>query len=333
MGGSKHSKNAGTMGSESQTYHERKAMGHGTIRERLGKDAAGNFDDCALTLRTVVDPVATPEGVLFERQAILENLLAQKKANKRKLVAWEQQQEGLLREAEEKKAVDAQAEVAAFDRQNHAGASEALAGALREAIKEGAAELMREKRVVSGAVNIRTNKEKMKEVRSYWGPSMVPEARDLLDKPDVNTYCPATGKKLRLKDLVSVKFTRLQDEGGAKPDPAMRKAGAQEARFCDPITKDVFTNASSLVLLKSTGDVLLKQTYEKCVKPDGIFDGRKIAAKDVIDLKSGGTGFAHHDKERTEASKHWTLGPGSGKQDLRGQAASGRSYGGLSQMN
>lgn len=36
-------------------------------------------------------------------------------------------------------------------------------------------------------------------------------------------------------------------------DPAMRKAGAQEARFCDPITKDVFTNASSLVLLKSTG--------------------------------------------------------------------------------
>lgn len=55
------------------------------------------------------------------------------------------------------------------------------------------------------------------EVRSYWGPSMVPEARDLLDKPDVNTYCPATGKKLRLKDLVSVKFTRLQDEGGAKP--------------------------------------------------------------------------------------------------------------------
>lgn len=65
-------------------------------------------------------------------------------------------------QAEEKKAVDAQAEVAAFDRQNHAGASEALAGALREAIKEGAAELMREKRVVSSAVNIRTNKEKMK---------------------------------------------------------------------------------------------------------------------------------------------------------------------------
>ena len=37
MGGSRHSKNAGTMGSESQTYHERKALGYGTVRERLGK--------------------------------------------------------------------------------------------------------------------------------------------------------------------------------------------------------------------------------------------------------------------------------------------------------
>jgi len=91
MGGSRHSKNAGTMGSESQTYHERKALGYGTVRERLGKacrcplplplclslclptrsplssinrvpsdgrwrsqDSAGNFDDCRLTLQPAV---------------------------------------------------------------------------------------------------------------------------------------------------------------------------------------------------------------------------------------------------------------------------------------
>ena len=33
----KHSKNAGVMGSESLTYHERKALGFGTVTERLGK--------------------------------------------------------------------------------------------------------------------------------------------------------------------------------------------------------------------------------------------------------------------------------------------------------
>ncbi len=44
------------------------------------------------------DPMCTPQGVLFSREAILENLLAQKKANKRKLAAWEAQQEVLTRE-------------------------------------------------------------------------------------------------------------------------------------------------------------------------------------------------------------------------------------------
>jgi nitric oxide synthase-interacting protein len=33
----KHSKNAGVMGSEALTYNERKALGHGTTKERLGK--------------------------------------------------------------------------------------------------------------------------------------------------------------------------------------------------------------------------------------------------------------------------------------------------------
>lgn len=42
--------------------------------------------------------MCTPQGMLFSREAILENLLAQKKAIKRKLAAWESQQEVLLRE-------------------------------------------------------------------------------------------------------------------------------------------------------------------------------------------------------------------------------------------
>lgn len=41
---------------------------------------------------TLQDPVVGPSGHIFSREAILENLLAQKKANKRKLKAWEAQQ-------------------------------------------------------------------------------------------------------------------------------------------------------------------------------------------------------------------------------------------------
>ena len=43
------------------------------------------------------DPVATPHGIIFSREAILENLLAQKKAIRRKLALWEAQQAGTTR--------------------------------------------------------------------------------------------------------------------------------------------------------------------------------------------------------------------------------------------
>lgn len=50
-GGSRHSKNAGTMGSENMTYWERKQLGFGTVKERLGKETVKDFDACALSLQ------------------------------------------------------------------------------------------------------------------------------------------------------------------------------------------------------------------------------------------------------------------------------------------
>ena len=49
---------------------------------------------------------------------------------------------------------------------------------------------------------------------------------------------------------------------------------------------------------------------------------RDLAAVDdslLLPLIAGGTGFAAHDKEKAEAERFWALGPGSGKQELRGQ--------------
>ena len=73
-------------------------------------------------------------------------------------------------------------------------------------------------------------------------PSKTPEAAHLLDKPDMTIYCPASGKKLRLKDLIPVRFTRCAED--------------EEGFARDPVTKDTFTNASGLVVIRSTGTVL-----------------------------------------------------------------------------
>lgn len=35
------------------------------------------------------------------------------------------------------------------------------------------------------------------------------------------------------------------------------------------------------------GEVLLKSTYDKCVKPDGMYDGRPIKDRDVTELVTG----------------------------------------------
>ena len=76
-------------------------------------------------------------------------------------------------------------------------------------------------------------------MKAFWMPSLGPEAQRLLEKPDMNTYCPASGKRLRLKDLIPIRFARCaeDEEGYAK----------------DPVTKDTFTNANRLVVLKGTG--------------------------------------------------------------------------------
>jgi hypothetical protein len=276
------------------------------------------------------------------------------------------------------------------------GASEALAAKLKQTINEEAEVLMAEKRTAAGAVNIKTNEERMKvggrgrvdgwgraegraccsclaprarqepcpswqrggegsardgrahrkggacnsattacrlpsisgshhasphaacacsqEVAAFWVPGKGPEAKALLDKPDMSTLCPASGDKLKLKDLVTVRFTRVPDGG---PHEHM-----------DPVTKDVFTNSSRLVVLKPTGDVVLKETWEKCIRPDGHYGGKDVGEGDVLELQRGGTGFAAHDKE-LQAKKRFLLGPGSGLADLRGQHSGPTSRFGL----
>ena len=235
------------QGSEALTYHERKALGHGTAKERLGKDSMGHFFDCRLSLSPAVDPVACPSGFIFSREAIIENLLAQKKETKRQLAAWEAAQANTSRKEAERSAVEKEAALLAFDRRNHAGASDILATQLHDAVTEEAEAMLAETRVTSGAVNIRSNEERMASMKAFWAPSQTPHAAATVDKPDGFTKCPASGKKMKLKDLVPVKFSSMPGGGAAE--------------YMDPVTRDPLTNASRLVVLKPTGDVVLESTW------------------------------------------------------------------------
>lgn len=80
--------------------------------------------------------------------------------------------------------------------------------------------------------------------------------------------------------------------------------------------------------LLPAGDVVLQETWEKCIRPDGHYQGKAVGPEDVLELQRGGTGFAEHDKE-LQTKKRFLLGPGSGLADRRGQNASAPSKFGL----
>lgn len=107
-------------------------------------------------------------------------------------------------------------------------------------------------------------------LQSFWQPQDTPDSDQRAEKPSAEVLCPISGKKLRIKDLVSVKLTEA-DEG-------------QDGMYVDPISLDILRNSSKLVVLKPTGDVVLEKTYRTCIRPDGVYKG---AQSDLHDDVSG----------------------------------------------
>ena len=235
----KKSKQAGSTGSEGLTYMERRALGHGTRSERLGKDSLSNFYDCRLTLMPAVDPVVTPAGFLFSREAILKNLLEQKKAGRRALAEWEAAKEKRAAAQERARRTAAEAEARAFERAVNSGGGGsgggggASGGGVGVGVGGGGGGAGNDNlsgNLIVGSSTIASNRELGATVKAAWGTSAgavaasdasVKAAEELRlarqaeeGKPDVSTRCPAGGGRLRLKDLVAVQFYRLGDRDG-----------------------------------------------------------------------------------------------------------------------
>nr|KAF6411143.1 nitric oxide synthase interacting protein [Rousettus aegyptiacus] len=100
------------------TYHEKKkdtaASGYGTQNIRLSRDAVKDFDCCCLSLQPCHDPVVTPDGYLYEREAILEYILHQKKEIARQMKAYEKQRGARREEQKELQRAAAKDQVRGF---------------------------------------------------------------------------------------------------------------------------------------------------------------------------------------------------------------------------
>lgn len=258
------------------TYHEKKkdaaASGYGTQNERVGKDSVKSFDCCSLTLQPCRNPVITKDGFLFDKEAILEYIITKKNEYNKKLKQYEKQ---LKKEENEK------AELAAAEKEANL-------------IKF----MNREKNISSKTTNSYAGPSASvsnlangndKKLPSFWVPSQLPDAKhSKVEKPDPTVYCPISGKPIKMKDMIEVKWTLVSD-----PDDK-KSLIAKENRYMCPVTHDILGNSVPCAVIRTTGHVVTMECVEKIIKKDWIhpLTSEKLKEKDIIPLQRGGTGYA-----------------------------------------
>jgi nitric oxide synthase-interacting protein len=130
---------------------------------------------------------------------------------------------------------------------------------------------------------------KDKSLPSFWVPSNTPEAKqEKMQKPDSTIFCPVSGKPMKAKDLIDIKFTLVND-----PDDK-KSLILKENRYMCPITHDILSNSVPCAVIRTTGDVVTMECVEKIIKKDWIhpLTNAKLTEKDIIPLQRGATGFA-----------------------------------------
>ncbi|KAK1327232.1 hypothetical protein QJS10_CPA01g01089 [Acorus calamus] len=278
------------------TYDEKKKLGYGTQRERLGKDSIKPFDACCLCLKHFIDPLCCPKGHVFCKECIYECLLSQKKDIHRKLSAHETQQKQDKEEEREKLMLQKARELDAFDQQNH--------GALPQYSDRSHT---RDKNGFHGANSVKVTsfeEEALRNMKAFWLPSATPEAPVKVEAPSTSTICPEGKEKLKLKMLFPIYLTEAEADE--------KKTNSNDNFIC-PSCKVTLTNTISLVAISTCGHVFCKKCSDRFLAVDKVclVCNKGCKEKNLVCLEKGGTGFSGHD-DKLQATDFKHLGSGSG---------------------
>ncbi|KAG5279965.1 hypothetical protein AALO_G00083480 [Alosa alosa] len=256
------------------TYHEKKkdtaASGYGTQSVRLGKDAIKDFDCCCLSLQPCRDPVVTPDGYLYEKEAILEYILHRKTEIAKKMKAYEKQKKAQRSENHLEATSEQRERVKNFKKNEGSIVSKPINpftsgkdGAAQNGSKAMGSTAGSDSAVAGSSSG--SSISSTSALPSFWIPSLTPEAKPTaVKKPDKTVLCPM------------VKLLTRQD------------------RYVCAVTKDTLGNSLPCAVLRPSGAVVTLECVEKLIRKDMIdpVNGEKLKEKDIIVLQRGGTGFA-----------------------------------------
>lgn len=252
------------------TYHERRQMDHGSTRMRLPSISLKPWDSCALGLVPSNDPVITPHGVLYEREAILRDLLRQRKQARleqqrvaTKLI--DQQVEKEIKKQSQQKSKLKQFEI-----------SQQLSLTQQDSKPTPTQAKTQSSRVESNfwLPSIRNKVKQSQQTTNHLEKSI---------NKKVRTSCPITNKPLRAKQLIAIK-------------PTLNKVTSTQnaPKYMCPLCKTALVNASKPIAL-ITGTVMCSQCVTNFVikhKTDPISSTAIDVDQDIIPIFNLGTAFA-----------------------------------------
>ncbi|XP_061702403.1 nitric oxide synthase-interacting protein isoform X1 [Syngnathoides biaculeatus] len=275
------------------TYHEKKkdtaASGYGTQSIRLGKDAIKDFDCCCLSLQPCQTPVVTPDGFLYEKQAILEYILHQKTDIAKKMKAYEKQKQAQKNDSQLESKSEEREKVEKFKTRENSIVSKPINPFTSGQNRVGEKIRMDSSSSSSAPSCSGPVASSSKSLPSFWIPSLTPEAKPtLLKKPSKAVLCPMSGRPIKMNELITVRFTPV--------DPSLDRVALinRQDRYVCAVTKDVLGNSIPCAVLRPSGSVVTQECVEKLIKMDMTdpVSGDKLSDKDIIPLQRGGTGFA-----------------------------------------
>ncbi|XP_045469586.1 nitric oxide synthase-interacting protein homolog [Harmonia axyridis] len=260
------------------TYHEKKkdaqASGYGTNAKRLGKDSVKDFDCCSLSLQPCRNPVISKDGYLFDKEVIYQYIITKKNEYSRKLKEYEKSKKKEEEDNIKKELEATEKKVKLFIKSEDNIVSNPLYSS--KSTEETSTSIS----------NMSEGRDKL--LPSFWIPSKTPSAeQSKKEKPDSTIFCPVSGKPLKAKDLINVKFTLVKGDDN-------KSLITKENRYMCAVTHDILNNSVPCAVLRPTGDVVTMECVEKIIKKDWIhpLTNEKLKEKDIIIMQRGGTGYA-----------------------------------------
>lgn len=264
------------------TYGERaKLKEYGTETCRLTTDSQHKFGRCQISLDVAVDPVATPSGHVYSREAIVDYLLTKNRELKKQRLDYETQLEEEKQKKSQEASIEEQGRCHSFVRKSE--------GTIQKDRHQHASDFDSKMGKKIDIESIDTKKKSLKRT-SYWLSQNAPDhVKETLDSPPARPPSPMSGQPLRLKDLISLDF-KIDEKG--------------EQILC-AVSGNALTT-QEVVVIKKTRQVMLKEMFEKMAKPSMTcpITGKKFKDKDMLELKKAATGYAASGEVQAKKYRH-----------------------------